>query len=83
MERATALVDLRLSGGNQGTGLYDSVRAQLHWINNALASTDPPVPDRTDELLLGIYAAREFESSDPELADMLFSIEYLFKRHWL
>jgi Tsi6 len=76
-----ALVDVRLSGAG-GTGLYDSVRNQLLWVQQAIASPDPPEPDRRDDLLLGVYAAREFETSDPELADILFAVQYLINRRW-
>jgi hypothetical protein len=79
VERALAIVETRLSGGG-GTGLYDSIHAQLVWINDALAVPTPPDPARVDKLLLGVYAARELEMTDPELADLLFNVEYLFKR---
>lgn len=81
VERALAIVEIRLSGSG-GTGLYDSVRNQLVWIRNALAASRPADPERVDKLLLGVYAAREFEQTDPELANLLFDIEYLAKRRW-
>lgn len=81
VERALAIVEIRLSGSG-GTGLYDSVRNQLVWIRNALAVSRPADPERIDKLLLGVYAAREFEQTDPELANLLFDIEYLAKRRW-
>jgi hypothetical protein len=79
VERALAIVGTRLSGGG-GTGLYDSIHAQLVWISDTLAVSTPPDPARVDKLLLGVYAARELEMTDPELADLLFNVEYLFKR---
>ena len=76
-----ALVELRLSK-DAGTGLYGSIRNQLRWIEGALASTEPPDPERLDALLLGHYAARELENTDPELADVLFAVQYLVNRRW-
>jgi hypothetical protein len=80
--QSLALVETRLGGGSVGSGLYDSIRIQLLWVQRALAATDPPDPARLDKLLLGVYAARELETTDPELADLLFNVEYLVKRHW-
>jgi len=67
---------LRRSGGWQ---IYDSIKAQLLYIKNTLQSGEKPAGDKVDKLLLGLYAAREFETSDPDFADVLFSVEYLFK----
>ena len=80
--RALALVETRLSGGEVGSGLYDSVRSQLLWVQQALSAGEPPDRAQADKLLLGVYAAREFEAADPELADLLFGIQYLFVRRW-
>jgi hypothetical protein len=77
VEQALAIVEVRTSGG-AGTGIYESIRNQLEWIRGALASPTPPDPAKTDSLLLGVYAARELEMTDPELANLLFEIENLF-----
>ena len=79
VERALAIAELRSSRG-AGTGMYDSIRNQLEWIRGALAAPIPPDAATTGRLLLGVYAARELETTDPELANLLFDIEYLFKR---
>lgn len=68
---------LRWSGG---AGIYDSIKAQLSYIRSTVQSGEKPEDEKLDKLLLGIYAAREFETSDPEFADVLFDVEYLFKR---
>ena len=80
VERALALVNRRLGPGAAGSGTLESVRVQLEWIRTALDAPDPPDPERVDELLLGVYAAREFETTDPELAELLFEVEYRFRR---
>jgi hypothetical protein len=76
-----AIVEKR-TAVNAGAGLYGSVAAQLRWIQDALAATQPPDQERLDSLLLGHYAAREFEMTDPELADVLFEVQYLVNRRW-
>jgi hypothetical protein len=81
VHRALSIVETRLSGSG-GTGLYDSIRIQLVFIRDALAAPGRPDPAKIDKLLLGLYAARELETTDPELADLLFDVEYLAKRHW-
>ena len=80
--QALTLVEQRLSGGSPGSGLYPSVRAQLHWIQQVLSDAIPYDPERGEKLLLGVYAEREFETVDPELADLLFAVEYLFVRRY-
>ncbi len=37
-------------------------------------------PEKRDSLTLGVYAAREFETSDPDFADILFKVSYLADR---
>jgi hypothetical protein len=39
-----------------------------------------PGPAKIESLTLGVYAAREFETSDPDFADVLFDIDYLAAR---
>jgi hypothetical protein len=77
-----ALVESRLSK-DAGSGLYGSIHNQLRWIEGALAASEPPDPERLDALLLGHYAARELENTDPEVADVLFAVQYLVNRRWL
>ena len=81
VESALAIVEVRLSGRG-GTGLYDSIRNQLLWITGALGGVHPPDSAKIDDLLLGVYAARELETTDPELASLMFDIEYLVNRRW-
>ena len=81
VEQALAIVDTRLSGAG-GTGLYDSIRNQLRWVQAAISAPGAPDPVRLDSLLLGVYAARELEMTDPDLAGLLFDIHYLVDRRW-
>lgn len=68
---------LRDSGGER---IYDSIKAQLTYMKQTVDAKQKPDPAKVDKLLLGVYAAREFETSDPDFADVLFNVEYLFKR---
>ena len=74
-----AMVEQRLSRSN-GARIYDSIKAQLTYMRQTVEADARPTGDKLDSLTLGVYAAREFETSDPELADVLFKVEYLFKR---
>ena len=73
------MVEARL-GPSGGWPIYESIRAQLTYVKRTLESGETPRQDMLDRMLLGLYAAREFETSDPEFADVLFAVDYLFKR---
>jgi hypothetical protein len=79
VDKGLAMVNERL-GPSGGWPLYESIRAQLTYVKQTLDSGQPPKQEMVDRLLLGVYAAREFETTDPEFADVLFAVEYLFKR---
>ena len=70
---------MRLARSN-GARIYDSIKAQLTYIKQTIDAHAKPTDEKLDKLLLGVYAAREFETTDPEFADVLFDVEYLFKR---
>ena len=73
------MVNARL-GPSGGWQIYESIRAQLTYVKQTLESGQPPSIEMVNRLLLGLYAAREFETTDPDFADVLFAVEYLFKR---
>jgi Tsi6 len=81
-----ALVDegLRMVGerldASPGFQVYVSVRRQLEYLNEIMASGQPPTAEKIDSLTLGVYATREFETSDPAFAHVLFDIQYLAAR---
>lgn len=79
IEKGLVMVEKRLIGSG-GAGIYDSIKAQLTYCKQVVDAGAKPDPAKVDKLLLGVYAAREFETSDPEFADVLFNVEYLFKR---
>jgi hypothetical protein len=79
VDRGLAMVEERL-GPSGGWPIYESIRAQLRYVKQTCDSGETPTREMLDRLLLGLYAAREFETSDPEFADVLFSVDYLFKR---
>jgi hypothetical protein len=73
------MVDHRLRQSNGGQ-LYSSIKAQLHYLQQLVETNSKPTDEKLDSLTMGVYAAREFETSDPEFADVLFKVEYLAKR---
>ncbi len=63
-----------------GFSIYLSVKRQLEYLQRTIASGERPAHDRAKSLTLGVYAAREFETSDPAFADVLFAVNYLANR---
>ncbi len=61
-------------------GIYGSIENQLSYVRTRVDIGQRPPDDVLETLTLGIYAAREFETSDPPFADVLFAVEYLAKR---
>ena len=53
---------------------------QLEYLQETLAAGEVPTPEKLDSLTLGLYAAREFETADPDFADVLFRVHYLADR---
>jgi hypothetical protein len=60
--------------------LYRSIRAQLEFIQGHLNEQTPIAESDRQRLILGVLAAREFETSDPDYADVLFKVSYLVNR---
>lgn len=63
-----------------GLGIYGSIENQLEYLRTRVEDCERPPDDVLASLTLGVYAAREFETSDPHFADILFAVEYLAKR---
>jgi hypothetical protein len=79
VDKGLAMVEKRLTDSG-GARIYDSIKAQLTYMKQTIDANQKPDRDKVRTLTLGVYAAREFETSDPEFADVLFKVEYLFKR---
>jgi hypothetical protein len=77
--KGLAMVEERLQRSN-GARVYDSIKAQLTYMKQVVAAGEKPTDDKLDSLTMAVYAAREFETSDPDFASVLFDTEYLFKR---
>jgi hypothetical protein len=60
--------------------LYRSIRAQLEFIVDHVEGRTPIAESDRRRLILGVLAAREFETSDPDYADVLFKVSYLVNR---
>ena len=63
-----------------GFPVYLSVQRQLEYVQEVVTLAQSPDPAKIDSLTLGVYAAREFETSDPDFAGVLFDIHYLAAR---
>jgi|tagenome__1003787_1003787.scaffolds.fasta_scaffold18932666_2 hypothetical protein len=61
-------------------GLYPSIRAQLAFIQGHLIDRTPIAEEDRERLILGVLAAREFETTDPRYADVLFDVSYRVNR---
>ena len=79
IDTALRMVAERLERSN-GAGIYQSIAAQLAYVKHIVDTGQQPADEQLDRLLLGVYAAREFETADPAFAEVLFDVEYLFKR---
>ncbi|HET9622080.1 MAG TPA: immunity protein Tsi6 family protein [Kofleriaceae bacterium] len=79
IDKGLAMVEERLQRSN-GARVYDSIKAQLTYMKQVVTAGDKPTDEKLDSLTMAVYAAREFETSDPDFADVLFDTEYLFKR---
>jgi hypothetical protein len=60
--------------------IFQSIKNQLDFIGATVAAGRKPTEKEKESLTIGIYAAREFETSDPDFANVLFDIAYLFNR---
>jgi hypothetical protein len=79
VDRGLHMVRERLRA-SPGAPVYLSVQRQLEYLQTAVAAAQSPDPVAIESLTLGVYAAREFETSDPDFADVLFDIHYLAVR---
>jgi hypothetical protein len=60
--------------------IYDSLKAQLTYVRGVVHGERPRDAADDDRLLLGRYAAHEFETSDPAFAAVLSKVQYLYDR---
>jgi hypothetical protein len=79
VDKGLRLVDERLTH-SPSAPLYDSIAAQLTYVRQVVHGERQRDAATDDKLLVGLYAAREFETSDPPLADVLSKIHYLYDR---
>jgi hypothetical protein len=63
-----------------GFAIYLSIERQLEFLGGLISAGLPLTEEKRSSLTLGVYAAREFEASDPEFADVLFKVNYLANR---
>jgi hypothetical protein len=70
VEKALAATNLRL-GAAPSFGMYQSIQSQLIYLLSILKGTEPD-RSRLKQINFGVYAAKEFEDSDPEFAKALY-----------
>lgn len=79
VQRAAVLVDAMISRP-PGWNVLESVRAQLVHIDGDVRAGRVPTPAVLERINIGVIAVREFETTDPELAELLTRISYRYKR---
>lgn len=79
LEEGLRMVHERLQA-SPGFPIYVSIQRQLEYLQSTVALSERPDSGKIDSLTLGVYAAREFETSDPDFAGVLFKIHYLAAR---
>lgn len=72
---ASALIAQRLAAV-PGFDVFESIAAQLSYLEGVADGTNP---DRSllSKVNVGLYAVREFEESDPELASALKQVQFI------
>lgn len=70
IEKALAVTDSRIAA-MPSFGIYHSIQAQLKYLLGVLKGTELD-RGRLKQINFGVYAAKEFEDSDPEFAKALY-----------
>jgi hypothetical protein len=75
LKNAKELIKNRLQSAPEYT-IFQSIDAQLNYLKDFI---DGAIIDRRklNDINVGLYAVREFEESDPELAKALKKIQYI------
>ena len=79
VERGLRMTDERILQ-SPDLHVYRSIRAQLAFVQGHLIDRTPLAEEDRQRLILGVLAAREFETSDPAYADVLFEVSYRVNR---
>lgn len=79
VERGLRMTDERILQSPEGQ-VYRSIRAQLAFVQGHLIDRTPIAEEDRQRLILGVLAAREFETTDPDFADVLFDVSYRVNR---
>jgi Tse6 toxin immunity protein Tsi6 len=79
LEEGLRMVRERMQA-SPGFSIYLAIQRQLEYLQTTVALGQSADPAKIDSLTLGVYAAREFETSDPDFADVLFKVNYLANR---
>jgi len=78
---ASALATVRGKRAQVPTSsMYESIEAQLEYMDRTVRAGDRPPIDKLKTINVGLLAVREIEASDPDFADALMRIQYLFEQ---
>jgi hypothetical protein len=61
-------------------GVYIHARDQLNKIDVVLKASQIPTEPQKNEIDIALMAVKELEGSEPELADTLCMVDYLYKK---
>lgn len=75
VEKALTLAQVRLSEA-PGFQIFSSTVAQLEYLLSVLRGVQKD-RSRLKDIIVGHFAVREFEESDPELAEVLKAAQYI------
>ncbi|WP_088287707.1 immunity protein Tsi6 family protein [Kineosporia sp. A_224] len=82
VDRARAMTDERIAAAPPGSvrNVFTSIRSQLEYMRDTLASGASPAVDDINRLTLGVIAVREFEASDLAYCDAVCDAVFTFKQ---
>lgn len=66
-------------GESPDYALYIEVARQLNLIDASIESGVAPTDEQMEEISIGLISIREFEGTDPDFADVLSKVSYLYK----
>lgn len=73
VKKANAILEKRIHKFPE-FAIYRSVEKQLAYLLNVLNGQEKDLT-KLDKIIVGLYAVREFEESDPELSDVLIDCQ--------
>lgn len=79
LDTALAMVQDRLARA-PGWQVLHMIQAQLQAMQDEIMHGRTPTAETKKRINIGVLAVREFEANDPEFADVLTRVAYLYKK---